>query len=134
MVRSSRVLLIVHVVWQVGWQSRIHDTVKNLRNTTEQLAKATTFLLLRYTTNAKPTFRFEYVHAYCQLADQPGKHFCDEILTCNDACIYLTHKQGEHNLLVKLGYILLSPLETQILEVFRMNINVVVARLQVKIK
>ena len=70
-----------------------------LRNTTEQLAEATIFSL-RYTTIAKPTFRFEYVHVYCQLADQPRQHFCDEILICNDACIYLT-QNSEHNLLVK---------------------------------
>ena len=55
--------------------------------------KATTFSLLRYTTNAKPAFGFEYVHAHCQLADQPGKHFCDEILTCNDACVYLAQNR-----------------------------------------
>ena len=64
-----------------------------LRNTTEQLVKAMTFSWLRYTTNAKPAFRFQYVHAYCQLVDQPGKHFCDETLTCNDACVYLTQKR-----------------------------------------
>ena len=94
MVQSSRVLLgIVHIVRRVGRRSRIHDTVKNLCNTTEQLAKATTFSLLRYTTNAKPAFGFEYVHAYCQLVDQSGKHFCDEILTYNDACVYLTQNR-----------------------------------------
>ena len=64
-----------------------------LCNTTKQLAEATIFSLLRYTTIAKPAFRFEYVHAYCQLVDHPGKHFCDEILTCNDACIYLTQNR-----------------------------------------
>ena len=50
--------------------------------------EVTTFWL-RYTTIVKPAFRFEYVQVYCQLADQPGKHFCDEMLTCNDACIYM---------------------------------------------
>ena len=64
-----------------------------LRISTEQLAEATIFLLLRYTTITKPAFRFEYVHVYCQLSDQPSKHFCDEILTCNDACIYLTQNR-----------------------------------------
>ena len=48
---------------------------------TEQLNEATTFWLLRYATKTKPAFRFEYTHEYCQLAKQPGKHFCDEILT-----------------------------------------------------
>ena len=45
----------------------------------------------RYSVHAtitKPTFRFEYVHVYCQLVDQPGKHFCDKILSCNDACMH----------------------------------------------
>ena len=64
-----------------------------LHNTTEQLAEATIFSLLRYITIAKPAFRFEYVQVYCHLADQPGKHFCDEILTCNDARIYLTQNR-----------------------------------------
>ena len=35
----------------------------------EQLAKGTTLWLLRYATITKPAFRFEYVHAYCQLAE-----------------------------------------------------------------
>ena len=43
--------------------------------------EASTCWLLRYTTSAKPAFRFEYVHAYCQLAVKPGKHFCGKILT-----------------------------------------------------
>ena len=59
-----------------------------LCNTTEQLNEATIFWFLRYETKTRPTFRFEHVHAYCQLAEQPSKCFFDEILTCNDAFIY----------------------------------------------
>ena len=58
-------------------------------NKVRHVAEATTFWLLRYTIIAKPTFRIEYVNEYCQLIDQPGKHFCDEILTCIDVCIYV---------------------------------------------
>ena len=74
---------------------KISDDEKHVatRDRVGREGKATTFSLLRYTTNAKPAFRFEYVHAYCQLADQPGKHFCDKILTCNDACVYLTQNR-----------------------------------------
>ena len=60
-----------------------------LCDTTKELNEATTFWLLRYTTKTKPAFRFKYVHAYYQLTELPSKHFCDEILTCNDVCIYL---------------------------------------------
>ena len=43
---------VIVAIW-VGWEG-----------------EATTFWLLRYTTSTELAFRFEYVHVYCQLADQ----------------------------------------------------------------
>ena len=72
------------------WRGTVSNSMsKKVRYVVE----ATTFWLLRYTTITKPTFRIEYVNEYCQLINQPGKNFCDEILTCNDTCIYLTQNR-----------------------------------------
>ena len=55
--------------------------------------EATTCSLLRYAISAKLDLRFECVHAYCQLAKQPGKHFCDKILPETMTSL-LIHKIG----------------------------------------
>ena len=41
--------------------------------------EGTTCWSLKYTTSEKPAFRFEYVHAYRLLVEQPGKSFYDEM-------------------------------------------------------